>query len=131
MVAVHFGIFGEQRSIVADRVEAPPINQINRFCGLTAQSGRIDSERVLGRLANRLRDPPGTKNPGPLAGGTGAKADQTGERDRTEVYTTARPAFKSDLTAWASACDEWFEALERHARIESALDILRQEGLAA
>lgn len=72
-----------------------------------------------------------TKNPGPRGGGTGARIDLAGERDQAGTYPERQAGFKADLTAWASACDEWFEALERQARVDAALDVLRLEGVAA
>lgn len=71
-------------------------NNNNGLGWITAPNRLFDLKRVSGGMANRSPPNGETKNPGSLAGDTGAQNGSASRQDRAQSYTTLRSIFNDD-----------------------------------
>lgn len=86
-------------------------NKIKAIIGLPPRNPPIDRKRLSARMANRLRTDSGTKNPGSLAGDTGAPKGSARRLEQKKSYSipaplSSAPAFRAVMVAGRFVCLE-------------------------
>lgn len=72
---------------VADREEAPQLRLSKDLAGITGPKARIDRKRFSPAMANPPNGHRATKNPGGLAGRTGANQGSAWRLERAKPYS--------------------------------------------